>query len=113
MASVEECDEALHRVAARLAAVDGQTRKRAALDRTMTCTLRDLGVTFAGQLRDGELLDIQQVEQNPPAKVRMTMTSDDLIALVDGTLNMGTAFATGRVKIDASVLDLMKLRSIF
>lgn len=79
----------------------------------MTCSLRDLGVTFAGRLHDGRLDDIRQVDDVPPAKVRMTLTSDDLVAMVDGKLNVGSAFATGRIKIDASVLDLMKLRSIF
>jgi hypothetical protein len=113
MASVAECDEALHRLADRLASASEDARKRGSLDRTMTCTLRDLGVTFAGRLLDGQLLDIRQVQGVTPAKVRMTLSSDDLLALVDGKLNMGSAFATGRVKIDASVLDLVKLRSIF
>jgi putative sterol carrier protein len=41
------------------------------------------------------------------------MTSDDLLKLVDGELNMASAWASGRVKIDASVFDLLKLRSVF
>jgi putative sterol carrier protein len=41
------------------------------------------------------------------------MTSDDLVALVHGDLKMATAWATGRVKIDAGVRDLVRLRSIF
>jgi putative sterol carrier protein len=40
------------------------------------------------------------------------MTSDDLLALVDGRLKMASAWATGRVKIDAGIRDLLKLRSI-
>ena len=113
MASVEECDEALHRLAARLADADDHARRHASLNRTMTCTLRDLGVTFAGHLHDGRLDDIRRVDELPPAKVRMTLTSDDLVAMVDGRLNVASAFASGRIKIDANVLDLMKLRSIF
>jgi hypothetical protein len=41
------------------------------------------------------------------------MSSDDLLALVDGRLKMSSAWATGRVKIDAGVRDLVKLRSVF
>jgi putative sterol carrier protein len=41
------------------------------------------------------------------------MTSDDLLKLVSGELAMGSAWATGRVKIDANVFDLIKLRSVF
>jgi putative sterol carrier protein len=43
----------------------------------------------------------------------MTMTSDDLLDLVAGRLPMASAWATGRVRIDASVLDLLRLRSVF
>jgi len=62
--------------------------------------------------RDGALLDIRQVDK-PDAQVKMTMTSDDLLRLVAGELAMGSAWATGRVKIEASIFDLLKLRSVF
>ncbi|MFN2519180.1 MAG: alkyl sulfatase C-terminal domain-containing protein [Jatrophihabitantaceae bacterium] len=112
MASVEECERAFHGLAAKLATADPSARQKASLDRSLSCTLRDLNVTFAGQLRDGELLDIRQVAK-ADAQVRMSMTSDDLLKLVAGELPMSTAWATGRVKIDASVFDLLKLRSVF
>jgi hypothetical protein len=32
---------------------------------------------------------------------------------VDGELNLAGAIATGRVRLDAGVFDLVKLRSIF
>jgi putative sterol carrier protein len=41
------------------------------------------------------------------------MKGDDLVKLVAGELNMAAAWATGRVKVDASVRDIIKLRSIF
>jgi putative sterol carrier protein len=112
MATVEECEKAFHGLAARLDGADASAKRKASLDRSLSCTLRDLGVTFAGQLRDGTLSGIRQVPQ-PDAQVRMTMTSDDLLRLVAGELNMASAWATGRVKIDASLFDLLKLRSIF
>jgi putative sterol carrier protein len=112
MATVEECAKAFQGLAARLAGADASTKRKASLDRSLSCTLRDLKVTFAGRLRDGELLDIRQVD-TPNAQVRMTMTSDDLLKLVAGELNMASAWATGRVKIDANVFDLLKLRSVF
>jgi hypothetical protein len=45
--------------------------------------------------------------------VKLTMTSDDLLKLVAGELAMGSAWATGRIKIAASIFDLLKLRSVF
>jgi putative sterol carrier protein len=74
--------------------------------------LPDLGVVFAGRLNHGELTDIRRVD-DPKAQVRMTMSSDDLLSMVAGELPMGSAWATGRVKIDAGVRDLLRLRSIF
>jgi hypothetical protein len=41
------------------------------------------------------------------------MTSDDLVELVNNRLNLGSAVATGRVKVSAGVMDLLKLRSMF
>jgi putative sterol carrier protein len=112
MASVEECEQAFHGLAAKLAGSHPDARRKASFDRSLTCTLRDLNVIFAGQLRDGELTDIRQVDKSD-GQVKMTMTSDDLLKLVAGDLPMGAAWASGRVKIDASVFDLLKLRSIF
>ncbi|MDT4893332.1 MAG: hypothetical protein QOE97_2367 [Pseudonocardiales bacterium] len=114
MASVEDCEQAFHRLADRLAGADASAKKKAAFDRTLICTLRDLDITFGGRLKDGQLLDIRRVDDaNGKAQIRMTMTSDDLLALVAGKLNMASAWASGRVKIDASVLDLVRLRSLF
>jgi len=111
MASVDQCRQALDDLAERLAKADSETKRRT-LDRTVSCTLRDLNVIFAGQLRDGELRDIRE-SASASAQIRMTMTSDDLLKLVAGDLHVGSAWATGRIRLDASVLDLLRLRTVF
>jgi hypothetical protein len=40
------------------------------------------------------------------------MTSDDLLALTDGQLSFGPAWATGRVKLEAGLRDMLRLRKI-
>ena len=40
------------------------------------------------------------------------MAGDDLVALVDGRLNFALAWATGRVKLEAGLRDLLRLRSL-
>ncbi len=112
MATIEECERAFHDLAEMLAGADGDKRQKAVLDRSLTCKLRDLDVIFAGELRDGGLHDIRQVER-ADAQIRLTMRSDDLIELTAGNLNFATAWATGKVRVDANVFDLLKLRSWF
>ena len=102
------------RGAARLAARE-PSDSRSSLDRSLACVIRDLDVVFAGRLREGRLDDIHRLPpgDRPHAQVKLTMTSDDLLRLVDGELNMAGAWAKGKVKVDAGIRDLVKLRSFF
>jgi predicted lipid carrier protein YhbT len=111
VATVEECEQALLTLAARLAEPDGSRRTRD-FDRTMSCTVRDLQVIFSGRLKDGRLIDIARAG-SADAQVRLTLTSDDLVALIDGRLALPPAWASGRIRIQASVRDLYRLRSLF
>lgn len=80
-------------------------------ERTVSCTVTDLGVTFHTLLDRGGFGAIT-TEPQPPAQVRITVVSDDLVALVTGELHAGAAFASGRLGIKASFRDLMLLRSL-
>jgi hypothetical protein len=111
MATLEECAAAMQRLADRMHGMDEDTRGRTMLDRSVSCHLRDIGVTFGAQLRDGTLQNIRQVD-SADGQIRLTMTSDDLLELVDGSLQFGKAWASGRVKVHASVFDLLKLRTM-
>lgn len=114
MASVDECERALRALAGRLAAVDAETRNRYVIARTVACRVPDLGVVFLGRLDEDGLGDIRCAEtlDKNEAQVRLAASSDDLLALVEGSLPVPSAWATGRLKIEASVLDLLKLRSL-
>jgi len=111
MATIEECRAALHKLAARLAANADETREKLSLDRTLACRIRDLGAAFHARLLDGRLVDIADGD-NPSAKIAMSVGSDDLVALVDGRLDFGRAWAGGKVSVDASMFDLLKLRKL-
>jgi SCP-2 sterol transfer family len=111
VASLQDCEQALHQLADRLADKNPAER-RTGFDRSLSCTIRDLGAVFAGRLHDGLLLDIKQVD-NASAQIKLDLTSDDLVALMGGSLNLGSAWASGRVKVNAGVRDMMKLRTIF
>ena len=111
MATDKECRAALERLAARLATVDGDEHRHNTFDRSMSRLVPDLNVTFSGALSDGQITGIT-TEPAPKAQVRLTVGSDDLVALNDGELDFGRAWLSGRVKVEASVRDLLKLRSM-
>ena len=96
---------------ARLAAHAAETSTKLDLDRTLTCRIPDLDTAFHGRLVDGRIIDLTDGD-DPTAKLKLTANSDDLVAMVDGDLNLASAWASGRIKINASFLDLLKLRKL-
>ena len=111
MATVEECEAAMHKLADKLRSPDGAQARGKMIDRSISCHLPDLGVTFGGRLQGGEITGIRQVP-TPDGQIKLTTSSDDLLALVAGELNFAKAWAAGRLKIDASMMDLLKLRKL-
>ena len=111
MATLEQCRDAIDELGRRLARVDPDVRAEHVRDRTVSCTLLDLDEVFSGRLHDGHLVDIT-LEERPRAQIRLTLTSDDLVDMVEGRLPFVHAWATGRIRLDASVRDLLRLRAL-
>ena len=115
MASLQECEVALQTLALRFAAVDIDLRRKRAADRSVSCHVPDLSVVFSVTLTDGHVTDVRCIDEreaDAPAQVRLAAGSDDLVALVAGHLTLPAAWATGRLTVEASVLDLLRLRSL-
>ncbi|MET7648673.1 SCP2 sterol-binding domain-containing protein [Streptomyces sp. NPDC005426] len=114
MATMAECRSALDRLSDNLAGADGDVRGAAALDRSLSCHIKDLDVTFTGRLTDGRIQVLDTVGGPPreKAEIRLAMTGDDLVAMVDGELNFAKAWGSGRVRLEAGFRDLLKLRSL-
>jgi len=110
MATVDDCRAALQKLAANLAA-NAEQGRALDFDRTLACRIPDLGVAFHGRLTGGRIEDLTEGD-DPKAKIKLTAKSDDLVALVDGRLNAASAWAGGRLKIDASMMDMLKLRKL-
>jgi hypothetical protein len=111
MASVNRCITALEGILGDLAA------KPAAqgLDRSLSCRLTDLGQVVRGRLARGSVRELRAEPDGSSvekADIRLTMTSDDLVALTDGHLSFGPAWASGRVKLEAGLRDMLRLRSL-
>ena len=111
MATKRECEAALRALAERLDVVEESLRRRHAVDRTLSCHITDLSTSFSGRLSNGSLIDL--VEQpNDQAQVRLTIASDDLVAVTAGDLAFTAAWTDGRMRIEASMFDMLKLRSL-
>jgi hypothetical protein len=85
------------------------------LDRSVSCRLTDLDEVVVGRLAGGAIRDLHVLPHGPAvprADIRLSMASDDLVALTDGRLAFGPAWATGRVKLDAGLRDLLRLRKL-
>jgi putative sterol carrier protein len=85
------------------------------MDRSLSCRLTDLGQVVQARLTDSEIRDMHAVPDDPslaPADIRLTMSGDDLLALTAGELSFAPAWASGRVKLEAGLRDMFKLRSL-
>ncbi|MFC9000105.1 SCP2 sterol-binding domain-containing protein [Streptomyces rochei] len=114
MATTEECRAALEKLSDNLGNAEGDVRSAAELDRSVSCHVTDLDITFAGRMADGRI-DVRETLEGPPrekADIRLAMTGDDLVALVDGELNFAKAWGSGRVKLEAGLRDLFRLRKL-
>ncbi|KUN84381.1 sterol-binding protein [Streptomyces bungoensis] len=114
MATIEECRAALEKLSDNMRGAEGEVRAAAALDRSVSCHVTDLDVTFVGRMTDGRVV-VDATHPGPPrvrGQIRLAMAGDDLVALVDGELNFATAWGRGRVRLEASLLDLFRLRKL-
>lgn len=114
MATIEECRAALDRLAENLAGASGELRVTATPDRSLSCHVTDLDVTFVGHLREGHIREVRTLPGAPEARaeIGLEMAGDDLVALVDGELNFARAWASGRVRLKAGLRDVLRLRAI-
>lgn len=108
MASEQECSAAFRTLAQMLAALDPDVRSKYALDRTVSCRVTDLGITWSARINaDG--IEGLTTQDESKAQVRLTVGSNDLLALIENRLALRTAFATGKLRIQASPFDLLRL----
>lgn len=114
MATVEACRTALDQLTTMLAGVDPQLRARHVPERTVHCRLSDLDHSFVGRIGPEGVHDlVDSTDADPQADVRVTMTSDELVALANGDEDFLHGWLRGRIQVSASMRDLLRLRSLF
>ncbi|WP_329240953.1 SCP2 sterol-binding domain-containing protein [Streptomyces canus] len=114
MATIEECRAALEKLSDNMRNAEGDAATAASMDRSVSCRITDLDVTFVGRMTGGRIV-VHDTLHGPPkekAQIRLTMSGDDLVALVNGELNFAKAWGSGRVKLEAGLRDLFQLRKL-
>jgi predicted lipid carrier protein YhbT len=112
MATAEECRQALENLTGRIAEMDPADRQEHLVDRVISCKVSDLGVTFVTRLGPDGATPVREANGAEAAQVRFTAKSDDLIAIADDPGSIGRAWLSGRLKVEASIWDLLRLRKI-
>lgn len=111
MATREDCLAAIAVIVDRFNDHDLGKKRQRIPRRTVGCTVLDLDVTYRGRLVDGFLVEVADSREHV-ADLRLICSSDDLVSMVGGELSFAQAWSTGRVRLDASLRDLMRLRSL-
>ncbi len=111
MAAREDCFAAIVEVVDRFNAHDAGRKRERIPARSVGCTILDLDVTYRGHLEDGYVVRVAESDEHS-ADIRVVCSSDDLVGMVRGDLSFAHLFSTGRVRLDASIRDLMRLRAL-
>ena len=113
MATAEECCKALESLLARISDLDAKDRAANLMDRTLSCRIPDLGVTFVTRLStDGADPVREAAGGDEPAQVRFTANSDVVVSISDDPGSFARAWLTGRLKVQGNVFDLLRLRKL-
>jgi hypothetical protein len=113
MATADECRMALESLIGRIAEMDAEVRQAKLIDRTLSCRVSDLGVTFLTKLGPHGADPVKEAESDsPPAQIRFTAKSDDVVAIAKDPGSFARAWLSGKLKVEGSLLDLLHLRRL-
>jgi SCP-2 sterol transfer family len=113
MATAEECRKALESLTARIADMDADDRANHLVERTLSCRIPDLGITFVTRLGPHGADPVTEADgQAKPAQVRFTANSDVVVSITDDPGSFARAWLTGRLKVEGNIFDLLRLRKL-
>ena len=111
LATPEQSEAAVRAFIAGISALDPAVRRRYAVKRTVSCLLTDHDSGFSARMdAKGDVLVVPGID--PHADVRLRCSSDDFVELLHRRLDPRAAWSAGRLTVDASTLDLLRLRAL-
>lgn len=111
MATAQECRKALEALLGRIADMSPEDRAAHFPERTVSARVPDLSLLFLSRLGPHGADPVTEAEPgSKPAQIRFTAKSDDLVRIAEDPKRFAQAWLTGRLKVEASFLDLLQLR---
>jgi hypothetical protein len=111
VATIEQVEATIMAFMGRLERIDPGFRAMMPTRRTIEAYCTDLGLIYHAYWRNGKLSELHDGPADRP-DIRVSAHSDDLVLLSSGELNFRDAYTRQRVKIDASMTDLLRLRAV-
>lgn len=111
MASVEEVERVLTELLQRFRDVDDSTRALLPSRRTIEARCPDLDLVRHAEWHSGHIVLMDDAPERR-SDIRISVRSDDLLDIASGELPFGRAYATNKVRLDASMTDLLRLRAV-
>lgn len=113
MATAEECQQAFEKLTGRLSELDPKERDAFFSGRSFSCHVTDLDVTYVTRFGPQGADPVHLAAPGDPrADVRMTASSGTVLELADNVSAFPRAWVTGKVKVQASMRDLLRLRKL-
>lgn len=111
MANVDEVERVLKDFLLRFGAVDESVRALLPDHRTIEARCPDLDLVRHAEWRSGRIVLLDEA----PARrsdIRISVRSDDLLEIASGELSFARAYTANKVRLDASMTDLLRLRAV-
>ena len=112
MATKAEVERQLGLLMSRLDGNEANVRSAIPARKVLRCQVTDLGAAWYSVVDDGHVSQPSETPPNGRADITLRVGSDDLVDLVEGRISFLSALTSGRVRVDASIVDLLRLRSL-
>jgi hypothetical protein len=112
VATKAEVERQLGLLMARLDGNEANVRSAIPTRKVLRCQVVDLGAAWYSVVENGHVSQPTEAPPNGRADITLRVGSDDLVDLVEGRISFLSAFTSGKVKVDASIVDLLRLRSL-
>lgn len=115
MSSIDACLDGFALINQRILERSQQERERRIDERTIAVVVPDLDTTFRLRLTAEGLTGLTHhptATAPDPAQVIVTVSGDDLVAVAEDRLSAKLALVTRRVKVSASLSDMLRMRSL-